>query len=266
MRYVRIETPPSRQRQVPFRLLFLLMMGLLLAACPDKKPKYPNCGGDKDCKDGQHCFNKHCSECSEDSHCKSFQTCQAGSCILKDGMCESNEDCTAGQVCKSNSCTACESDAECGAGGRCSNGACLERGACNADEDCADDEDCIDGSCQHAGREAPPELSCQLQSVNFAFDEYTIPDESRESLQSTSECIQQADGRNVLLNGHTDAMGTEEYNIALSEKRGRAVADFLARLGIDPARLRVIPKGESEATGDDEASRAHDRRVDLEWQ
>ncbi len=60
--------------------------------------------------------------------------------------------------------------------------------------------------------------------------------------------------------------GTDEYNIALSEKRGRSVADFLARLGIDPAKLRVIPKGETEATGTDEDSRSEERRVDFEWQ
>ena len=56
---------------------------------------------------------------------------------------------------------------------------------------------------------------------------------------------------------------SDAYNIALSEKRGRSVADFLARLGMDPARLRVVPKGEAEASGTDEDSRALERRVDF---
>lgn len=249
-----------------FALLSLVCLSLALTGCPDKKPKFPNCKTDKDCKDGQHCFNKHCSECSEDAHCEDFETCNGGSCILKDGMCRTNDDCTAGQICENNECTACESDAQCGPDSRCSNGACLERGSCNQDEDCADDEDCIDGTCQRPGRSSPPELTCNLESVFFGFDEFSIPEEAKEGLQKTSICIQQGDQRNVFVEGHTDDIGTDEYNIALSEKRGRSVADFLARLGIDPARLRVIPKGETEATGTDEDSRSEERRVDFEWQ
>ena len=62
--------------------------------------------------------------------------------------------------------------------------------------------------------------------------------------------------------GHTDPSGTDEYNIALSERRAQTVADYLARLGIDPARLQVVPKGETEPTwlGDDK-----DRRVEFQW-
>jgi len=102
--------------------------------------------------------------------------------------------------------------------------------------------------------------------VYFAFDEYSIPDNAKENLQETSNCIQQATDKNVIVEGHTDDRGTPEYNIALSEKRARSVADFLARLGIDPARLRIVPKGETEASGSDEASRAEERRVNFEWQ
>ncbi len=181
-------------------------------------------------------------------------------------MCNTKDDCTAGQICENNTCSACSADSECGPDARCSNGACLERGSCNEDEDCADDEDCRDGTCQRAGRMAPPELTCSLDSVNFGFDEYTIPEDAKAGLQKTSICIQQGDERTVLVMGHTDDRGTDEYNIALSEKRGRSVADFLARLGIDPARLRVIPKGESEAHGTNDDARAEERRVDFEWQ
>ena len=258
---------PSTVRAGRLAALFsFLCLSLVLTGCPDKKPKFPNCSKDKDCKDGLHCFQKSCSECSEDSHCESFETCDGGACILKDGMCNTKDDCTAGQICENNKCTACESDAACGPDARCSNGACLDRGSCNEDEDCADDEDCIDGTCQRAGRLAPPELTCSLDSVYFGTDEYSIPEDSKEALQKTSICIQQGDERNVFVEGHTDETGTDEYNIALSEKRGRSVADFLARLGIDPARLRVIPKGETEATGTDEDSRSEERRVDFEWQ
>lgn len=262
MRYL-----PSRQVAGPRlgQLLLLLSFAVFLTGCPDKKPKFPNCASDKDCKEGQHCFNKHCSQCSEDEHCEDFESCNAGSCILKDGMCRTNDDCTAGQICKNNTCTACESDSQCGSGSRCSDGACLERGSCQKDEDCADDEDCIDGKCTREGRDVPPELSCQLNRVLFGFNEYSISDVAKEGLQQTSECIQQGGDRKIFVIGHTDDLGTAEYNIALSEKRGRAVADFLARLGIDPVRLQVVPRGEEEATATDDEMRAEERRVDFEW-
>jgi len=262
MRYLASQLPFGRLGA----MLSLMILSVLLTGCPDKKPKFPNCHGDKDCKDGQHCFQQTCSQCSEDSHCKDFETCNGGSCILRDGMCNTTDDCTAGQICEDNKCTACESDAQCGSDSRCSNGACLERGSCQSDEDCADDEDCLDGTCQRPGRSEPPKLSCNLDSIYFGLDEFSIPENSRESLQQTSICIQQGDKQEVLLEGHTDDLGTDEYNIALSEKRGRSVADFLARLGIDPARLHVVPKGESEATATDEDSRSEERRVDFEWQ
>ncbi len=246
-------------------LMLLLSAPLLFTGCPDKKPKFPNCETDKDCKDDLHCFKKQCSQCSEDSHCESFESCDEGSCVLRDNMCRTKDDCVKGQICVDNKCSACDSDAQCGSDSRCSEGVCLERGACNVDEDCADDEDCIAGTCQRPGREAPPDLSCTLSSVYFGLNEYSVPDNAKEALQTNSECIQESDGRSVMIEGYTDDSGTDEYNIALSEKRGRSVADFLARLGIDPARLRVVPRGESEATAVTEDERSEERRVDFEW-
>lgn len=246
-------------------LLPLLLIAFSSAGCPDKKAKYPTCGSDKDCKDGQHCFQKQCSQCSEDSHCEDFERCDQGSCVLQDDKCRTNDDCVKGQICLKNTCTSCESDEQCGPNAKCSDGACLERGSCTKDEDCADDEDCIDGTCQQPGRSAPPELSCTLDSVYFDLNVYSVGTEFTETLQKNSECIQEASDRSIFVEGHTDDQGTDEYNIALSEKRARSVADFLARLGIDPVRLQVVPKGESESTGGDEDSRAEQRRVDFEW-
>lgn len=253
--------------RLPLLFFFLVLAsGFAMTGCPDKKPKFPNCSKDKDCKDGQHCFNKHCSECSEDAHCESHETCNGGSCIVKSGKCNDKTDCTAGQICENNTCTACSEDAQCGTDSRCANGACLTRGSCNENEDCEDDEDCIDNQCQREGEGGEPDLSCKLDSVYFGFDEFTVSEQSKEPLASTSQCLQEAPERNVVVEGHTDDQGTDEYNIALSDKRGRSVADFLARLGIDPARLRVVPKGETEASGTDEDSRAQERRVDFQWQ
>ena len=84
----------------------------------------------------------------------------------------------------------------------------------------------------------------------------------RDRLDADSACINKTKGKNVFVVGHTDTSGTEEYNIALSERRAQAAADYLARLGTDPARMQVVPNGETEPTGlgDDK-----DRRVEFQW-
>ncbi len=245
------------------KIFLLFMFGTLVVACPDKKPKYPVCKKDKDCKDGEKCINGQCLQCGADSDCPDGKVCKAGACTFE---CESSADCADGKVCKANQCVGCESDTECGADKRCSNGACLGRGACNVDEDCADDEDCIGGQCQRPGRSGAPDVSCKLDSVYFGFDQYSIEGEAKTVIETNLECVKQApEDKGLMLYGHTDPRGTEEYNIALAEKRANAVADFLARLGIDPARLNVVSKGEGEATGTSEESWAKDRRVDFEW-
>jgi peptidoglycan-associated lipoprotein len=251
---------------MPSNGLVLVLACAILVGCGEKQPRYPTCGGDRDCEEGEHCIARQCLVCGDDTHCKSFETCSAGACVLREGMCETTGDCKDGLICRENRCESCASDVECGPGSRCSSGACVARGKCTIDEDCADEEDCVESTCLRGGRREPPALSCKLDAIYFSYDEYGFDARARDSLQATSVCIQQAQDRNVLLIGHTDERGTDEYNVALSEKRARAVADFLARLGIDPDRLRVIPKGEAEALGDDESSRSRDRRVNFEWQ
>lgn len=238
----------------------------IVGGCGGKKAKYPTCDSDRDCHQGEHCVNKHCSQCAVDSHCKKGEVCEAGACVLPKGGCRADGDCQGGKVCLEHRCSACKADAECGADHRCENGRCLARGACKKDEDCAEDEDCVDGQCSRGGRRKPPDVGCKLEPVYFAYDQATVDDQASRILNAAAECVQQAPGRVLLLIGHTDPRGTEEYNIALSERRATVVADYLARLGIDPARFRVIPKGETEASGADEAGWAQDRRVEIEWQ
>jgi peptidoglycan-associated lipoprotein len=236
----------------------------LLCACPDKKPKYPNCNGDKDCKEGEFCVDKKCVQCRGNDDCPAGQTCEAGGCVAKDGWCETDADCPDHKVCKNHACVACQSDADC-PGGRCADGACLQPGECVKDEDCADDEDCIDGHCRMVGGGGGGDPACALATVYFEFDSTGIGEDARNALDKNVECLN-TNAREVYIIGHTDPRGTDEYNIALSDGRARAVADFLARLGVDPARFRIIPKGEADATGTDEESYRQDRRVDFEWQ
>lgn len=234
--------------------------------CGDKKARYPTCDSDRDCRKGEHCVNKKCSQCAVDSHCRKGETCVAGACVLAKGACRGDTDCKDGRVCLDNRCSACRSDADCGPDRRCAGGRCLARGACKRDEDCAEDEDCVDGTCSRGGRGKPPAVGCKLEPVYFGYDRSVLDEQATRILNAAAQCVQEAPGRAIFLVGHTDPRGTEEYNIALSEQRAIVVADYLARLGIDPARFRVIPKGETEASGADEAGWAQDRRVEIEWQ
>lgn len=65
----------------------------------------------------------------------------------------------------------------------------------------------------------------------------------------------------LMLTGACDPRGTEEYNIALGERRASAVRDYMRALGLNSSRISITSVGEEIATGTDEASWARDRHV-----
>lgn len=237
-----------------------LVLGFVTASCGDKT-KAPGCKGDKDCKDGLKCSENKCVQCTADADCGAGKACEAGACVAAP-ECTKNSDCANGMACLANKCKPCAADADCGPGGTCNAGACEQAKACTKDEDCADDEDCVNGFCRRPGAASNDPNACPLATVYFGFDDSNIQESERDRLDANAQCIEKTKGKNVYLMGHTDTSGTEEYNIALSERRAQSVADFLSRLGSDPARMQVVPKGETEPTGlgDD-----RDRRVEFQW-
>ena len=237
-----------------------VVLGGALASCGDKTQKPGSCKADKDCKAGQVCFENQCVECATDAQCPTGKKCSANACVAA-AECTKDDQCPPGKVCQAGKCKACAADSECGVGGLCEAGACKKATKCAKDEDCADDEDCVNGFCRK-GSAPPPDTSCTLATVYFGYDEAAIQPSERDRLDQNAQCIEKTKGKQVYLIGHTDTSGTEEYNIALSERRAQSVADFLARLGTDPARLQVVPKGETEPTGlgDDK-----DRRCEFQW-
>ena len=253
----------SRLRPVEVLLIAVLaaVLGLVLVGCGDETKKPGSCKADKDCKQGQVCFNNKCVECTEDAQCPKGKRCSANACIAAP-ECTKDDQCPAGKVCQAGKCKSCATDNECGPGGTCEAGACKRANKCAKDEDCADDEDCVNGFCKRTGGGTPSDVSCMLSTVYFGFDQATIQESERDRLDKNAQCIEQTKGKQVFLLGHTDTSGTEEYNIALSERRAQSVADFLSRLGVDPARMQVVPKGETEPTGlgDDK-----DRRCEFQW-
>lgn len=83
-----------------------------------------------------------------------------------------------------------------------------------------------------------------LQRIFFEFDQYTLSAEARRTLADNAEYLKENPQIKVLIEGHCDERGSDEYNLALGEKRAQAVKNYLVSLGVEPGRLSVISYGE----------------------
>ena len=83
-----------------------------------------------------------------------------------------------------------------------------------------------------------------LEDVYFDYDKADLKPEARTSLAKDAEWLKRWPSTKVLVEGHCDARGTNEYNLALGEKRAAAVQAYLASLGIAGDRIQIVTKGE----------------------
>ncbi|MBO9352648.1 OmpA family protein [Bordetella petrii] len=100
----------------------------------------------------------------------------------------------------------------------------------------------------------------------FDFDKSTLKPEGRQLLQQVAQQAQGINLETIIAVGHTDSIGTEEYNQGLSERRAASVKAYLVSLGIDPNRIYTEGKGELQpvATNKTREGRAQNRRVEIE--
>jgi peptidoglycan-associated lipoprotein len=108
-----------------------------------------------------------------------------------------------------------------------------------------------------------PELAgAALKDIHFDYDKYNITDEASDILSANGEYIMNHSDVRILIEGHCDERGTEEYNLALGEKRALAARDYLVRFGIDKSRISIISYGEErpEDLGGTEEAWAKNRR------
>src|SRR5262245_12032444 len=102
--------------------------------------------------------------------------------------------------------------------------------------------------------------------ILFDFDSSVLRPEARTNLSSLSQSLGDMSGDvELLIAGHTDAVGTDEYNFGLSQRRAQSAADYLMTRGIPPSRINITGLGESEpvATNDTDAGRQLNRRVEV---
>lgn len=82
-----------------------------------------------------------------------------------------------------------------------------------------------------------------LADALFDLDQSTIRDDGRVVLQTNAEWLRRWTSTRITVEGHCDSRGTSEYNLALGERRGAAVKDYLVSLGVTPERIVVVSKG-----------------------
>lgn len=99
----------------------------------------------------------------------------------------------------------------------------------------------------------------------FGFDSTSVRPEARENLRNLAENLDKYPDTDLLIVGHTDAVGDDAYNQDLSRRRARAAADYLAAQGVDRGRLRTDGRGELEpvAGNDSDSGRQQNRRVEV---
>ena len=202
--------------------LFALLGVMSLWACG---PKYPSCDNDDHCKDKEFCVNKQCQQCRTNGDCGQGNECNAGRCDPIDGYCVSDGSCGPGQGCENNRCTTVTDD-----------------------------------SGNNDNTEPVASHSCDLIVIQFGYDSDTLESSVRNKLQQNARCIKERNISRLHLTGNTDPRGTEEYNLALGDRRARAVQKYLVSLGVT-ATITTSSMGEELAIGTDETSFGNDRKV-----
>jgi len=99
-------------------------------------------------------------------------------------------------------------------------------------------------------------------TVHFAYDSAAIRNSEQANLQSVAQALSADAGTKLLIEGNCDERGTEEYNRSLGERRALAAREALAKMGIDPMRVRTISYGKDKPAdpGHDESAWKQNRR------
>lgn len=102
-----------------------------------------------------------------------------------------------------------------------------------------------------------------LKDINFDFDRYDLTEQAKAILVKNAEWLKKNPQIKIIIEGHCDERGSEEYNLALGQKRAQSVRDYMVSLGISPARIKIISYGESMPLdpGSNEEAWAKNRRA-----
>jgi peptidoglycan-associated lipoprotein len=214
----------------------LPLLALALAGCP-KKPTGGNCESDKDCAAqegfGKVCVTGHCQECAKDADCPAGFACKENKCAPR-VECDETHPCSGGRACEA---------------GRCAAAAAVPQGPASVESQ-------------------PAAPVCQLQRVQFGFDEATLATEARDVLAKDADCLKQMKAKKVTIEGHCDERGTSEYNQHLGQRRAESVRKYLTNLGLDAKSLDPVSFGKEQplCTQSTEDCWQQNRRAELKAQ
>lgn len=101
--------------------------------------------------------------------------------------------------------------------------------------------------------------------ILFGFDSSTLQPQAKENIYKLADILKKYPDSNILVAGHTDSDGAEQYNQSLSERRAKAVSDYTMMQGVSSSRLSVVGLGETEpiATNSTESGKQLNRRVEI---
>jgi peptidoglycan-associated lipoprotein len=104
-----------------------------------------------------------------------------------------------------------------------------------------------------------------IRDVFFEFDSFTLSADGQDALAVTASWLKAHPEFSLLIEGHCDERGTQQYNLALGDRRANIAKDYIVTLGVDSSRVRTISYGEERpfATGSDESSWGQNRRAHM---
>ncbi|HUR82476.1 MAG TPA: OmpA family protein [Thermoanaerobaculia bacterium] len=105
-----------------------------------------------------------------------------------------------------------------------------------------------------------------IRDAFYNYDEATLDDAAQNALQASATWLKgEGAAYNLLVEGHCDERGTEQYNLALGDRRAYSAKEYLTTLGINAGRIRTVSYGEERPfeEGHDDASWSQNRRAHL---
>ena len=133
---------------------------------------------------------------------------------------------------------------------------------CSSDTDCGDKQLCIRSQCVDITADM---AECGTMRVHFEFNLANLEAEETGKLQRMGRCLKADHALHVTIEGNADERGTEDWNLALGDKRASAVEDYLERLGVSTAQLKKATFGKDHplCTQHNEECWAKNRRAAL---
>ena len=110
-----------------------------------------------------------------------------------------------------------------------------------------------------------PQSPLSVRTIYFEYDSSEISSDYRSTVEAHSLYLQQNPSTSVILEGHGDERGSREYNLALGERRAKAVKQQMLLLGANSNQIRLVSYGEDRPASDghDDASWQQNRRVEI---